>query len=112
MIRGCPHFWRSSSPSARMKMSLRPPALVVVMALTGRVGQSCANAVCATAAPSAADSSKVTNFMVCLPRWILTRRGASLHVGIKTRGLDRFKSFVALLDKLLGEFRGRVEHSG
>ena len=25
-----------------MKMSLKPPALVVVMALTGRVGQSCA----------------------------------------------------------------------
>ena len=27
-----------------MKMSLKPPALVVVMALTGRVGQSCAAA--------------------------------------------------------------------
>ena len=32
-----------------MKMSLKPPALVVVMALTGRVGQSCA-AACEAAA--------------------------------------------------------------
>ena len=38
MISGWPHFWRSSSPSARMKMSQKPPALVVVIALTGRVG--------------------------------------------------------------------------
>ncbi len=70
MISGWPHFWRSSSPSARMKMSLNPPALVVVMALTGRFGQSCASAVCAAAAPSVAESSKVSNFMVFLPRWI------------------------------------------
>jgi hypothetical protein len=51
-----------------MNTSLRPPALVVVMAFTGRVGQSCANAACDAAAPSAADSSKVANFMVVLSR--------------------------------------------
>ncbi len=44
MISGWPQRVRNSSPSARMKMSLKPPALVVVMAFTGRVGQSCAAA--------------------------------------------------------------------
>ena len=48
-----------------MKMSLKPPALVVVMALTGRVGQSCAAACDAAAeAEQAAESSKAGIFMM------------------------------------------------
>jgi hypothetical protein len=35
---GCPQRLSSSSPSARMKMSLIPPALVVVKARIGRAG--------------------------------------------------------------------------
>ena len=49
-----------------MKMSLKPPALVVVMALTGRFGQSSAIAGDSAARPSAADNSKVFIFMVAL----------------------------------------------
>ena len=50
-----------------MKMSLRPPALVVVMALTGRVGQSCATAAgIAAADTSAATINRLPNFMITL----------------------------------------------
>ncbi len=67
MISGWPHFWRSSSPSARMKMSLKPPALVVVIAFTGRFGQSSAEAGSAAPSVSSAASGRAGNFMVVLP---------------------------------------------
>src|SRR5215208_4089680 len=63
MISGWPHFWRSSSPSARMKMSLRPPALVVVIAFTGRFGQSSAAAGDAAKCVSSAASGSAGNFI-------------------------------------------------
>src|SRR6187397_777014 len=111
MISGWPHFWRSSSPSARMKMSLKPPALVVVMALTGRVGQSSA-AAGSTAAVKAiiATSSGVENFMIYLSIESCRARWASFHVWIKSRRLDDLARFDALGIELLGELLGTVQH--
>jgi hypothetical protein len=64
MTSGWPSRVRNSSPSARMKMSLKPPALVVVMALIGRFGQlSCARAGPAAASAKAVDNSNAEAFM-------------------------------------------------
>ena len=65
-----------------MKMSLRPPALVVVIALTGRLGQlSCAAAGAAMAAAQSAANSSVAGFMsvLCLSRipMVVSRRRRS-----------------------------------
>ena len=70
-----------------MKMSLKPPALVVVMALTGRVGQSCAQrGMRRGRAETAADSSKVTSFMISssmipVPRNTLSPRQPHFTLG-------------------------------
>jgi hypothetical protein len=65
-------------------MSLKPPALVVVIALTGRFGQSSAMAGEAAATANAADSRNLAMFIVALlsiPASRSFRHGAHLTSG-------------------------------
>src|SRR5438067_595938 len=106
MISGWPHFWRSSSPSARMKMSLKPPALVVVMALTGRVGQSCAAAGDRAARPRTVESSSFKIFMRAFPVFGSGSASLRLQVGFLGGALD----LGARLLEILGELGRCAEH--
>src|SRR3981081_703651 len=99
---GCPQRLCSSSPSARIKMSLIPPALVVVRALIGRDGYSCARdgVVAVAMAINAAIAAK--RFMLsrsrCLSLW------QQACVFDDAPGLD------PILPEELRELLGRVEH--
>src|ERR1041385_1730768 len=106
MISGWPAFARGSPPSARMRMSLRPPALVVVMAFTGRAGQSWADA-CAAVPSSRHAASRVRIVMAFL---LCDKTLATFHVQIKSRGDDHLAHFGTLDFHVLGEFVGAVQH--
>src|SRR5436190_22760390 len=92
MISGWPHFTRSSSPSARMKMSLKPPALVVVMAFTGRVGHSCATAgewaARPKVRPKTAESSSAELFIMAIPGFGADGVSLRLQVGFLGGAVD------------------------
>src|SRR5262249_48647225 len=61
MMNGCPSRFCSSSPSARTKTSLVPPALLAVITRTGLVGQ-----VCAAAGSAASTASTIVAMRVVM----------------------------------------------
>src|SRR3954469_4805700 len=78
---GWPSRFCSSSPSARTKMSLVPPALLAVMTRIGLFGQAWAlvGVGAAIAAAVMAANNRVSVFMVLLRQFSLSNRRALLQ---------------------------------
>ena len=105
---GWPSRFCSSSPSARTKMSLVPPALLAVMTRIGLFGQACAFAGEGAAIAAAVDGCKQQGerFHGLLLQFSLSNRRALLQKIFSLSAAGISKSWISLMARGFSEVSG------